>query len=109
VDSLLELAGKEKDKKKRQEIIESWIKMLKRHHRDLEGKKILKIMGKGEDQIEIVADRPGHDRRYALDWSKAKAELGYQPEHDFDTYLKQTVDWYINHKVWWEALKHDRQ
>jgi len=44
VDSLLELAGKEKDKKKRQEIVESWIKMLKRHHRDLEGKKILKII-----------------------------------------------------------------
>jgi dTDP-glucose 4,6-dehydratase len=72
-------------------------------------KKILKIMGKGEDQIEFVADRPGHDRRYAIDWTKAKNELGYQPKHDFDTYLQQTVDWYIKNKEWWEPLKHGRQ
>lgn len=61
-------------------------------------KKIIKIMGKKEDQLEFVPDRPGHDRRYALDWSKAKNELGYQPQHDFDTYLSQTIDWYQHHQ-----------
>lgn len=69
-------------------------------------KKILKIMGKGENMIEMVADRPGHDRRYALDWSKAKSELGYQPVHDFDTYLEQTVKWYTDNQDWWQKIKH---
>jgi len=69
-------------------------------------KKIIKIMGKSEDSIEFVTDRPGHDRRYALDWTKAKTELGYQPEHDFDTYLAQTIDWYKNNQSWWQPIKH---
>lgn len=68
-------------------------------------KKIIKIMGKSEDSIEFVKDRPGHDRRYALDWTKAKSELGYQPEHDFDTYLQKTIDWYIKNPAWWQVLK----
>ncbi len=72
-------------------------------------KKILKIMGKGEDQIEFVTDRPGHDRRYALDWTKAKNQLGYRPQHDFDTYLEQTIKWYVDHPEWWQALKHERK
>jgi len=63
-------------------------------------------MGKSEDSIEFVTDRPGHDRRYALDWTKAKTELGYQPEHDFDTYLAQTIDWYKNNQSWWQPIKH---
>ena len=69
-------------------------------------KKIIKIMGKSEDSIEFVTDRPGHDRRYAIDWTKAKTELGYQPEHDFDTYLAQTIDWYKNNQSWWQPIKH---
>lgn len=69
-------------------------------------KKIIKIMGKPEDSIEFVTDRPGHDRRYALDWTKAKNELGYQPEHDFNTYLAQTIDWYKNNQSWWQKIKH---
>jgi len=69
-------------------------------------KKIIKIMGKSEDSIEFVKDRPGHDRRYAIDWTKAKNELGYQPEHDFDTYLAQTIDWYKNNQSWWQPIKH---
>ena len=69
-------------------------------------KKIIKIMGKSEDSIEFVTDRPGHDRRYALDWTKAKNELGYQPEHDFNTYLAQTIDWYKNNQSWWQKIKH---
>ena len=68
-------------------------------------KRILKILGKGEEMIEYVKDRPGHDRRYAVDWSKANKELGYKPEHDFDTYLKQTVRWYQNNQDWWQKVK----
>ncbi|MCG2691469.1 GDP-mannose 4,6-dehydratase, partial [Microgenomates group bacterium] len=69
-------------------------------------KKIIKIMGKPEDSFEFVKDRPGHDRRYAIDWIKAKNELSYQPEHDFDTYLAQTIDWYKNNQSWWQKIKH---
>jgi len=68
-------------------------------------KKILKIMGKSEDQIEFIKDRPGHDRRYSVNWTKAKDKLGYQPEHDLDTYLKKTIDWFKNNKSWWEKIK----
>jgi len=68
-------------------------------------KKIIKILGKGDEMIEYVDDRPGHDRRYAIDWSKAKADLGYQPEHDFDTYLEQTVKWYQDNQDWWQKVK----
>jgi dTDP-glucose 4,6-dehydratase len=68
-------------------------------------KKILKIMGKDESKIEFVKDRPGHDRRYAIDWSKARRELGYKPLYNFDVYLKKTVDWYIKNKNWWQSVK----
>ena len=68
-------------------------------------KRILKIMGKDESQIEFVKDRPGHDRRYAIDWSRINQELGWQPEHDFDEYLKLTVDWYKNNQEWWKRIK----
>jgi dTDP-glucose 4,6-dehydratase len=68
-------------------------------------KKILKYLGKDESLIEFVKDRPGHDRRYEIDWSKAKKELGYRPESDFDTYLEQTVKWYQDNKDWWQKVK----
>ncbi|MFA6410181.1 MAG: dTDP-glucose 4,6-dehydratase [Candidatus Buchananbacteria bacterium] len=68
-------------------------------------KKILKILGQDESMIEFVKDRPGHDRRYAVDWSKAKKELGYQPQHDFDQYLAQTVKWYQTNQTWWQKVK----
>ena len=68
-------------------------------------KKILKIMGKEESQIEFVKDRLGHDRRYAIDWSKINKELGWKPEYNFDEYLKITVDWYKNNQDWWKNLK----
>ncbi len=68
-------------------------------------KKIIKLMNKSEDSIEFVKDRPGHDKRYAVDWSKAKKELGYQPQHDLDTYLKKTIDWFINNQDWWQSVK----
>ena len=67
-------------------------------------KKILHIMGKDESLIEFVKDRPGHDRRYAVDWSKMKRDLGWAPAHDFDTYLEKTVEWYWNNEGWWKKL-----
>jgi len=63
-------------------------------------KELLKLMGKDESYIEYVKDRPGHDRRYAIDYSKAKKELGWQPAIDFATGLKQTVDWYLDNEDW---------
>lgn len=71
-------------------------------------KRILKIMGKDETQIEYVKDRPGHDRRYAVDWSRINQELGWKPEHNFDEYLKITVDWYKNNQEWWKKIKIDK-
>jgi len=68
-------------------------------------KKIAKILGKGEEMIEFVKDRPGHDVRYALDWSKAKRELGYQPKYNLDQYLEKTVSWYRENRKWWERVK----
>ncbi len=68
-------------------------------------KKILAIMGKDETLIEYVKDRPGHDRRYAVDWSKIHRELGWKPENDFDTWLAHTVRWYESHSDWWTRVK----
>jgi len=68
-------------------------------------KKILKILGKDESYIEFVKDRPGHDRKYAIDWSKIKHELGWQPLHDFDSWLQKTVEWYKNNDWWWKDIK----
>jgi dTDP-glucose 4,6-dehydratase len=68
-------------------------------------KKILKILGKGDDMIEFVKDRPGHDRKYAIDWSKIKNELGWEPLHSFDEWLEKTVEWYNNNEGWWKRLK----
>lgn len=68
-------------------------------------KKIFHIMGKDESEIEFVKDRPGHDRRYAIDWSRISQELGWQPEHNFDEYLKITIDWYKNNQEWWKRIK----
>ncbi|MEK7177950.1 MAG: GDP-mannose 4,6-dehydratase, partial [Patescibacteria group bacterium] len=68
-------------------------------------KNILKIMGKDETQIEFVKNRPGHDRRYAIDWSSINKELGWKPEHGFDDYLNLTIDWYKNNESWWRRIK----
>ena len=68
-------------------------------------KKIVKIMGMDIDCIEYVKDRPGHDRRYAIDWSKIKRELGWSPKQNFDKALEITVKWYKDNKSWWEKIK----
>ncbi len=68
-------------------------------------RKILKIMGKDETRIEFVKDRPGHDRKYSVDWSKINKELGWHPKHDFDDALKLTVEWYVKNQDWWKKIK----
>lgn len=68
-------------------------------------RKILKLLGKNESSIEYVKDRPGHDRRYALDWSKIKSELGWEPQYSFDEWLGKTVQWYQENRQWWENVK----
>jgi len=67
--------------------------------------KLLKLLGKDDALLQTVKDRPGHDVRYALDWTKAQDELGYQPEHSFDDYLKETVSWYQVNPIWWQSVK----
>jgi len=57
------------------------------------------------DLITFVADRPGHDLRYAIDAAKLKAELGWQPRVDFPTGLSRTVDWYLANRSWWEEIR----
>jgi dTDP-glucose 4,6-dehydratase len=68
-------------------------------------RKLLEIMDYGEDFIKYVDDRKGHDRRYSLDSAKIKKELGWKPQYDFDTALKETVNWYVENKNWWKKLK----
>jgi len=68
-------------------------------------KKITKILGKDESYIEFVKDRPGHDRKYDVDWSKTKEELGWEPENNFDVWLEKTVEWYRVNKDWWQKVK----
>ena len=71
---------------------------------------ICQIMGRQFDKsIEYVKDRPGHDRRYAVDWRKIKKELGWQPKYDFETYLKKTITWYQENEWWWKPLKKNVQ
>lgn len=66
--------------------------------------RILELMGKDESKIEPVPDRPGHDRRYALDSSKVRA-LGWKPQSSIDERLEETIDWYRTHQAWWRPLK----
>lgn len=68
-------------------------------------RKILNKMGKDEDQIEFVKDRLGHDRRYAIDWSKIKTELSWEPKFDLDKGLDLTIDWYKKNEDWWRKVK----
>ncbi|MDI6730430.1 MAG: GDP-mannose 4,6-dehydratase, partial [Candidatus Altarchaeum sp.] len=67
--------------------------------------KILNIMRNDESRIEFVKDRPGHDRKYSVDWSKINKELGWHPKHDFDEALKLTINWYTKNQEWWKKIK----
>jgi dTDP-glucose 4,6-dehydratase len=67
---------------------------------------ILKLMGKDEKAYDHVNDRPGHDMRYAIDSTKLREELGWQPKFtDFETGLKDTIDWYTANEAWWKPQK----
>ena len=67
---------------------------------------ILTVMGKSPDDFDWVKDRPGHDRRYAIDSTKLQTELGWKPTHtDFQKGLEQTIKWYTDNRAWWEPAK----
>jgi dTDP-glucose 4,6-dehydratase len=68
-------------------------------------KMILQIMGKDESMIEFVEDRKGHDRRYAVDWTKIHNELGWSPSVTFEEGLERTIQWYKDNEWWWKPLK----
>ncbi|HYV60443.1 MAG TPA: dTDP-glucose 4,6-dehydratase [Acidimicrobiia bacterium] len=66
---------------------------------------VLAELGKPAELKTIIPDRPGHDRRYVLDWSKIRRELGWEPRIPFDRGLADTVAWYAEHREWWEPLR----
>ncbi|MEW6033648.1 MAG: dTDP-glucose 4,6-dehydratase [Chloroflexota bacterium] len=68
-------------------------------------KKILEVLGKPESLITYVADRPGHDRRYALDTSKIQRTLGWRCRYSFEAALEKTVTWYLENRSWWQKIK----
>ncbi|MCI0570591.1 MAG: GDP-mannose 4,6-dehydratase, partial [Myxococcaceae bacterium] len=65
---------------------------------------ILQLTGKPETLIKYVQDRPGHDRRYAIDPAKIREELGWTPAHTFEQGLEDTVRWYVDNRTWWERV-----
>lgn len=67
-------------------------------------KTILGLLKKSESLITYIDDRPGHDLRYAIDATKIETELGWVPAYQFETGMLQTVEWYLNHREWWEAF-----
>jgi dTDP-glucose 4,6-dehydratase len=60
-------------------------------------------------QIGFVADRPGHDARYAIDASRIREELGWEPAETFETGIAKTVRWYLDNEAWWRAIVDERQ
>jgi dTDP-glucose 4,6-dehydratase len=67
-------------------------------------KLILQELEKPESLITYVQDRLGHDRRYAIDASKVKNELGWEPTHTFEKGIRETIHWYLGHKEWWQRI-----
>ena len=65
---------------------------------------ILKALDKPESLIKYVKDRPGHDRRYAIDPTKIHNELGWLPETKFEDGIKKTIQWYLDNREWWETI-----
>lgn len=71
-------------------------------------KTILKQLGKPESLITFVTDRPGHDRRYAIDSTKVEKELGWDRTYTFEEGIKETIDWYVNNQKWIEDIKNGK-
>jgi len=67
-------------------------------------RRILRALDKGDELIRFVKDRPGHDRRYAIDSTRITTELGWRATVDFDEGLRRTVTWYLEHRAWWEKV-----
>jgi dTDP-glucose 4,6-dehydratase len=67
--------------------------------------RLLDLLGKPKTLIRYVEDRPGHDRRYALDGAKIHGELGWRPKVSLAEGLQSTIDWYRDHRSWWERIK----
>ncbi|NCS90667.1 MAG: dTDP-glucose 4,6-dehydratase, partial [Ignavibacteria bacterium] len=67
-------------------------------------KLILQHLNKGKELIEFVKDRPGHDKRYAIDSSKIQNELGWKPHFSFEQAIEHTIDWYLENKQWWSRI-----
>jgi dTDP-glucose 4,6-dehydratase len=68
-------------------------------------KLILDILGKPHSLIKYVKDRPGHDRRYAIDQTKIKRDLNFQVRTAFNKGMEETVHWYVDNRTWWERIK----
>lgn len=68
-------------------------------------KKLLELLGKDESLIEYVKDRPGHDRRYAINFDKIKTELGWEPSVTLEEGLAKTVEWFKQNEAWWKNVK----
>lgn len=66
---------------------------------------ILEQLGKPESLITFVKDRPGHDRRYGIDPTKIMSELSWKPKHNFETGIKETIEWYLQNKEWWTRIQ----
>lgn len=66
---------------------------------------ILEQLGKPDSLIKYVEDRLGHDRRYGIDATKITTELGWKPKHTFETGIKETIEWYLNNRTWWERIQ----
>jgi dTDP-glucose 4,6-dehydratase len=71
--------------------------------------KILSLMHAPAEMIEFVKDRPGHDRRYSVDWTQLQTKLGWSPSVTLDEGLERTIQWYQNHRDWWQPLKDKSQ
>ena len=67
-------------------------------------REILALTGRPETLLRHVKDRPGHDRRYALDWTKMQRQLDWTPAIPFTEGLRQTVEWYRTHSTWWQEI-----
>jgi dTDP-glucose 4,6-dehydratase len=68
-------------------------------------REIIRLVGASEELVRFVTDRPGHDRRYAIDFGRAERELGWRPMRTFETGLEETVGWYLSNREWWRRVQ----